>query len=279
MVQMNSIDQVAEVVRVNDRDRYLSALFAPAAARRHLLALYAFNAEIARVRESVNEPGIGEIRLQFWHDALHADGAGHPVGQALVETIATYSLPLDAFDKLIEARRFDLYDDPMPSLNDLEGYAGETSSSLIQLGAMILVSGRDPGTAEIAGHGGVAYALTGLMQALPIHASRGQIFLPADLLAAHGVDRSDILAGRTSPALLAALAELRSVARGHLDAARKLAADLKAELFPAVLPLALIDPRLQVMERSRHNPLAATVDISQMRRQWILWRAAKQSSF
>ena len=167
----------------------------------------------------------------------------------------------------------------MPSLNDLEGYAGETSSSLIQLAAMILVNGRDPGTAEIAGHGGVAYALTGLVQALPIHASRGQIYLPADLLAAHGVDRSDILGGRTKPALLAALAELRSVARGHLGAARKLTAALKAELFPAVLPLALIDPRLQAMERSRRDPLATTVELSQMRRQWILWRAAKRGRF
>jgi phytoene synthase len=276
---MNPIDEIAAAVRIADRDRYLSALFAPAEARRHLLALYAFNAEIARVRESVTEPGIGEIRLQFWHDALHGDGAGHPVGQALVETIAMYSLPLDAFDRLIEARRFDLYDDPMPSLNDLEGYAGETSSSLIQLAAMILVNGRDPGTAEIAGHGGVAYALTGLVQALPIHASRGQIYLPADLLAAHGVDRSDILGGRTKPALLAALAELRSVARGHLGAARKLTAALKAELFPAVLPLALIDPRLQAMERSRRDPLATTVELSQMRRQWILWRAAKRGRF
>ena len=85
---MNPIDEIAAAVRIADRDRYLSALFAPAEARRHLLALYAFNAEIARVRESVTEPGIGEIRLQFWHDALHGDGAGHPVGQALVETIA-----------------------------------------------------------------------------------------------------------------------------------------------------------------------------------------------
>ena len=33
------------------------------------------------------------------------------------------------FVDLIDARIFDLYDDPMPSLNDLEGYCGETSSA------------------------------------------------------------------------------------------------------------------------------------------------------
>lgn len=276
---MNPIDEVADTVRIGDRDRYLAALFAPATIRRHLLALYAFNTEVARVRESVSEPGIGEIRLQFWHDALHGTGAGHPIGLALVETIATFSLPLEAFDKLIEARRFDLYDDPMPSLNDLEGYAGETSSSLIQLAAIILAGGRDPGTAEIAGHGGVAYALTGLMQALPVHASRGQSYLPADLLAAHGVDQRDVLGGRTSPELVKALAELRTVVRTHLDAARKLAANIEGELFAAILPLALIDPRLRAMERGGRDPFAATVELSQLRRQWILWRAAKRGRF
>lgn len=278
---MDPFDHVAEIVRAADRDRYLADLFAPQSKRRHLLALHAFNAEIARARESVTEPGTGEIRLQFWRDALRGDGAGHPVGQALVETIATFSLPFEAFDRLIEARRFDLYDDPMPSLNDLEGYAGETSSSLIQMAAIVLAGGggRDPGTAEIAGHGGVAYALTGLMQALPIHASRGQTYLPADLLSAHQVDRAEMLSGRTSPELVRALAELRSVARSHLAAARKLADGLDPDLFAAILPLALVEPQLRAMERPGSEPFDIKVGPSQLRRQWILWRAAAKRVF
>jgi len=276
---MDPFDHAAEIVRVADRDRYLADLFVPQPKRRHLLALHAFNAEIGRTRESVTEPGIGEIRLQFWRDALRGDGAGHPVGQALVETIATFSLPFQAFDRLIEARRFDLYDDPMPNLNDLEGYAGETSSSLIQMAAIILAGGRDPGTAEIAGHGGVAYALTGLMQALPIHASRGQTYLPADFLATHRVDRAEMLVGRTSPELLAALAELRSVARSHLAAARRLAEGIDRGLFAAVLPLALIEPQLRAMDRPGFEPFGKRAGPSQMRRQWILWRAAAKHAF
>jgi len=276
---MDPFDHVAEIVRAADRDRYLADLFAPQSKRRHLLALHAFNAEIARVRQNVTEPGLGEIRLQFWRDAVRGDGAGHPVGQALVETIAKFSLPFEAFDRLIEARRFDLYDDPMPSLNDLEGYAGETSSSLIQMAAILLAGGRDPGMAEIAGHGGVAYALTGLMQALPIHASRGQTYLPADLLSAHQVDRAEMLVGHSSPELLAALAELRSVARSHLAAARKLADGLDPGLFAAVLPLALVEPQLRAMERPGSEPFGIGTGPSQFRRQWILWRAAVKRVF
>lgn len=273
---MDSFAHAMEVVRAGDRDRYLAALFAPEPARRHLFAVHAFNVEIARVRDATDEPGLGEIRLQFWRDALHTDGAGHPVGKALVETIAAFGLPLDAFDRLIEARRFDLYDDPMPSLNDLEGYAGDTSSSLIQIAAIVLAGGRDPDIAEIAGHGGVAYALTGLMRALPRHASRGQSYLPSDLLDIHGVDRATVFSGQSSPALTAALAELRAVARRHLAAARAMIGEFDPVVFPAILPLALVEPQLAGMDRPDFDPFASKAGISQLRRQWILWRAARR---
>jgi len=273
---MDAYAHAAEIVRTNDRDRYLADLFAPEPARRHLFALHAFNSEVARVRDAVSEPGLGEIRLQFWRDAIRSGGAGHPVGQALAETIAAFDLPLDAFDNLIEARRFDLYDDPMPSLNDLEGYAGDTSSGLIQLGAIILAGGRDPGTAEIAGHAGVAYALAGLIRALPLHAARGQSYLPADLLTEHAVEPETLLAGETSPALLAVLAELRSVARRHVETVRGLIGAIDPAILPAFLPVALVGPQLDRMDGASFDPFAVGGDLSQLRRQWILWRAARR---
>ena len=219
---MDASAHCADIVRAADRDRYLADLFAPEAARPHLFALHAFNSEVSRIRDGVREPTLGEIRLQWWHDALHGDAGGHPVAGALKQTIGKFSLPLGAFDNLLEARKFDLYDDPMPSLNDLEGYAGETSSALMQLAAIILAGGADPDTTELSGHGGVAYALTGLMRALPIHASRRQCYLPADLVAAHGLDLEAVFAGRTTPPLAALLMEMRAIARRHLEVARQL---------------------------------------------------------
>src|ERR1700726_3708861 len=62
----------AGLVRRHDRDRFQTALFAPAAAREALFALYAFNYEIARVRESVREAPLGQIRLQWWREAIDA---------------------------------------------------------------------------------------------------------------------------------------------------------------------------------------------------------------
>src|SRR5215471_8048618 len=188
------------LVHAGDKDRWLASLFAPADRREHLHALYAFNMEIARVRELAREAMAGEIRLQWWREVLAGtrpgEAAANPVAQALLETIARHDLPLQTFLDLIEARAFDLYNDPMPSLDAFAGYGRRTAAGLIELAARVLA--RDHGVGELAGAAGLAYASTGLLRAFALHASRGQIYLPADVLARHGADVSDILAGRTT---------------------------------------------------------------------------------
>jgi phytoene synthase len=271
------------LVREGDRDRYLASLFAPAAARPFLFALYAFNHEIARVRESVSDPMPGEIRLQWWRDALQGEARGNvranPVAAALDEAIVRFRLPRQALVDLVDARGFDLYDDPMPTIGDLEGYAGETSSALIRLAALMLHEGRDPGAADSAGHAGVAYAITGLLRAFPWHARRGQVFLPAQIFNRHGVTRDEIVTGRAGPGLAAALAEIRELARDHLRRARALKATIPANTTPAFLPAALVEPYLARMERAGYDPFRSIVDLPQWRKQWRLWRAARRGRF
>jgi phytoene synthase len=264
------------LVREADPDRYWASLFAPADKRPHLHALYAFNFEIARVRESVREALVGEIRLQWWRDALQGEARGdvrsNPIAAALDDTIVQFRLPRRSLVDLIDARIFDLYDDPMPNLNDLEGYCGETSSSLIQISSVILANGSNPGTADAAGHAGVAYAITGLLRAFPHHARQGQVYVPADILARHGVVREDIVTGRGGPGLKGALADLRAVARRHLEQVRTLRATIPAAAKPAFRPLALVEPYLKAMERRDYDPFHTVVDIPQWRRVGALWR-------
>ncbi len=266
-----------QLARDTDRDRYLAGLFAPQDARGDLFALYAFSSEIARVRELVSDPLPGEVRLQWWRDLLngaaHGEAQRHPVAAAFLPVIESCKLPLSSLLNLIDARVFDLYDDPMPSLNDLEGYAGETSSAVFQLGAIILSGGQDPKTAEIAGYAGVAYALTGLMRALPWHASRGQLYLPSDVLDRHGVDRASIFRGENTKELQGALAELREHVRHHLSRTRKLTDTIPRACLPAFLPVCLLEPYLAEMEKPGFDPLRSSVELSQLRRQWRLWRA------
>ena len=78
-------------MRSHDFARYASTLFVPADQRRALLALYAFNVEISRVREQVSQPLPGEIRLQWWTDMLagagHGGVEGNPVAAELLLAI------------------------------------------------------------------------------------------------------------------------------------------------------------------------------------------------
>uniref|UniRef100_UPI0005B7AB2D phytoene/squalene synthase family protein n=1 Tax=Salinarimonas rosea TaxID=552063 RepID=UPI0005B7AB2D len=197
------------IVRRDDHDRWLATLFAPAEARPALLALYAFAAEVARVPERVREPLPGEIRLQWWRDALEGTRAeearANPVFVALEDTIARHRLPRAPLVALVEARVHDLYEDPIATVNDLEGYAGETSSVLMRLASLVLAGGADPGHADAAGHGGVAYAIAGLMRSFPWHVRSGRLYVPpVETLARHGLTRDRVVAGEGGLPLQAA---------------------------------------------------------------------------
>lgn len=273
-------------LRENDRDRWLACLFAPDAARPHLFALYAFNAEVSRIREHVSQPILGEMRLQWWIDALNGSQGGeergdlhaHPVADALSATIETFSLPRKTFSDLLEARRFDLYDDPAPDVHFLESYCGETCSSLFRLAGLILggkggeggKGGKD--SAEAAGHAGCAYAFTGLLRAFPWHVVNHQCYLPRDVLERHGLEPRTLFAREDGPALRAALAEMRALARDHLAKARRAVAVLPKQERLAYLPLALPELYLREMERGDYDPYKTLVEVAQWRRQWALWR-------
>jgi phytoene synthase len=265
-------------VRAHDKDRFLATLFAPASARPHLFALYAFNLELARVRDRTKEPAAGEVRLQWWREALAGQraeqAAGHPVAAALLDTVARRSLRHHLLAELVDARSFDLYDDPMPSLAELEAYADATSGELIRLATTVLAG--KAAALEATTRAGRALALTALLRALPLHAARGQVYVPADLLARHGADRQDIASGAATPALRAALAELRAIAARELDAARAQLKSVPPHASPAFLPLALVPLYLARMERSGYEPFRTTIEVPQWRRQWALWRAARR---
>jgi phytoene synthase len=263
----------AELVRANDRDRYLATLFAPAESRGALYALYAFNSEIARVRELAREPLPGEIRLQWWADVLRGERSGeasaNPVASGILAAVGQHHVAAAKLLDLIDARRFDLYDEPITRIADLETYARRTSSALFDLAAQVLSGSEAQAVADPAG---IAYAIVGLLWALPLHGAKHQLYVPAEMLERHQVRTEDLFAAQSRPGLSAALAELRNLARQHLAAASKRMAELPSAALPAFLPLALARPSLARLERS--DPFAPP-EITPWRRQWLIWRAAR----
>jgi 15-cis-phytoene synthase len=263
----------AELVRAADWDRYIASLFASAERRGALHALYAFNAEVARVRDLAHAALPGEIRLQWWSDVINGERAdeahANPVAVALLAAIERHRLPPAKLNDLIEARRFDLYDDPMATLADLETYVTRTSSALFAMATQILAN---EGVEAVAEPAGIAYGLTGLLRAVPLHTARRQLYVPMDLLERRQVHLHELFAARSSGGLEAALAELRTLARRHLGLAHQRMAEVVRPALPALLPLALVRPSLDRLQRS---PPFAPADIPRWRRQWLIWRAAR----
>ena len=263
----------AEQVRAGDPDRWTASLYWPEAARRHAHAVLAFNLAIAKVAESVTQPMAGEIRLQWWRDAIGNDEpAGNPVAEALLDTIHRFNLDTERLQAALEARAFDLYDDPMPSEQALETYLCDTSATMFGAVARILAPGLlPPAAADAAGR---AYALTGLLRGLPWHVREGRMILPLDLLDRFQLPPGEVLAHRNSPALGLCLQALRARVRNHLDAMRAgLAAAGPAA--QACLPAFLCPAYLRKMEAPGLDPFATPIELAPLRRQWVLWRASR----
>ncbi len=237
------------LVRAADHDRFLASLFAPADRRRHLHALYAFDVEIARVGQVVHEALAGEIRLQWWRDALMGlssdQVAAHPVAAAFVATIAQCALPIDPLERLIDARADDLYDEPLSRVDELVGQGRLTAATIFALAARIL--DREAEVAAVADPAGVAATLTARLQSGPHR--------------------------RTSTI---AAADLAARARAELDEARRHWEVVTAAARPAFLPLALVGA---VLDRSaRAGDSVVPVTLSPWRRQWTLWRAGRRGA-
>ncbi len=277
----DSAGYCAELVRAHDFTRYASTLFVPAAQRRALLAIYAFNVEISRVREQVSQPQPGEMRLQWWTDMLagagHGGVEGNPVAAELKLAIQTWFFPVERLSRLIDEHQFDLYNDPMPTMAALEGYINDTSSALFSLGAGIAGPPSDD-IEHLARHAGLAQGIAQVMRALPLDASRRQLFVPLQLLERHGSNMEEMFAGRDTPKMRAALDQLIGEARGHLKTAFALLESVPPQVRTVFLPLALVGRNLARMSRADSDPFTPHVT-SRFRTLWTLWRASRSREF
>jgi phytoene synthase len=271
----------ADLVRSHDFSRYAATLFVPADKRRALLALYAFNVEIVRVREQVSQPLPGEIRLQWWTDMLagagHGDVTSNPVAAELLWAIGRHQLPVERLAKLIDTHIFDLYHDPMPDLTVLESHFADTTSTLLALAAQILGAASEAAD-QAADHGGLAQGVAQVISLLPYDSARGQLFLPLDILTQHGSSAAEVFLGKPTASIRATLDQLIEGARAQLATAQSLLPQVPLEVRRAFLPLALVAQELDRMGQADADPFAVHVP-SRLRVLWTLWRASRSRMF
>ena len=261
-------------VRQHDPDRYYATLFAPADKRPLLFALYAFNYEIARVAEHAREPMLGEIRMEWWRETVESARKGtpiaHDVARALSDVFSRVELPQDEIDTMLVARDTGMGMEPLADIEALEAYADKTSSALMRLALRILGAG-DAHDA-LAHEAGIAYALTGLLRALPFHAAQRRLYLPADLLENENLSPEEIFSGHSSDKLKSAIRWIAERAGARLTSARRRPRPRKC--VAAVLPATLVPLYLKWMMKPGFDPFGQRADVPLTRRQWALLHSA-----
>lgn len=258
MPKDDTLSYAADLVKRYDRDRFMSGLFAPASRREPLLTLYAFNVEIARIRETVSEPIIGQMRLQWWRDTLIAicqgDGApkGHPVAESLATVIKTFSLSPAPFLALLDARAQDMSDTPPQTMDDLVLYCRGTSVGLSDL-ALGILGVEDQESKEAAAKVATAWALTGIARSVRHHALAGRVMLPEQELNAQGLAVQDLQNPESAGPSASILSDLCFIAESYLEEARKAQKRVDLRALPILLSATLADGYLKTMNAAGYQ--------------------------
>ncbi|MCF6214771.1 MAG: squalene/phytoene synthase family protein [Emcibacter sp.] len=263
------------IVDKYDHDRYLTILYSPAEKRPALFALYAFNYEISRIRESVSESMLGEIRLQWWREALDDIFQGtlqnHDIIPALSAAISAYDISRDDLMAIIDGRAQDLYEGSLENNAQLEKYLSQTAGRLSCLAVHILGQ-RD--IDDLAQRLGIAWGYLGIIRSVPYHLSLKKSYIPVDLMAEHGLSHVKFLSPERVAETKAIIQALCHLAQQHLDHITANKGRIETASRPAFLLTSLARSYLQTIKKADFNPFILAENKDSLPRQWRLFISA-----
>jgi len=270
-----SIAACQEAVRRKDSSAFVTALLLPERRRRAVLAVRAFNLELASLRDAVygNET-TGVLRCQWWREFVRKacsmerdshiqfqDSSSfaqerHPVFPAFRSAVQEFGLTRRWFDRMIDAREDDIVRNEIRTLRILEAYAEDTASSLMYLQLEIL--GVENSLADhAASHAGKAIGLSTALFGFPFLLEAGQNRIPSDVMQKHKLreramrnlvmessrmKEQDFQDSQRKEELASAFSaltdctyEVASTAHGHLEHCRGMQKDIPRAAFPAFL--------------------------------------------
>ena len=268
----------SDFVRTHDQARHLSVLFAPQTKRADLFTLYAFDLEMQRIPLLVKEPAMGEIRLQWWREVLDGqrdgEASGNPLAGAMLDVVRRHGLPVNAFDRYFDAASFAFYHDAFADRHAFEAWAGATHSAVMQMAALILEPDAAKLAAEASGHAGVAYAVADVLRHLPRSRSRGQCYIPEDILAACSLTRETFVHGGAHDALKLGTDAFAALGQEHMAKFKAAHRALPASVKPATLPAFAASKVLAKAALPGQNPVAQGVSLTALPTFWAIFRAA-----
>jgi 15-cis-phytoene synthase len=269
----------AAFARAHARDQWLAALYANAGVRDALFALASFDTEIRQALMRAPNPNLAAIRLAWWREAIAGgrrdEAAGNPVALALGAATDAYALPKAWLEAMLDARLQEIAPQDDFNLVAFRAFADESEGARLKLAARIAAGGRDLDAADAHAPAGVALALIRLLKELPFRAGSAPTLIPVDVAARHAASLADFDARRVTPGVIAACAELRSLARNELAEADRRVKSLAPAILPAFVPLAPARLDLDRLKRKFERPFDKPSEVSPLRRQWAIWRWAQ----
>ena len=220
----------------------------PAERREAMFAVYAFCREVDDIAD---EPGSVEEKLSglaTWRrevDALYRGDPGRATTRALAGPVHRYALPREEFLAIIDGMEMDARESLCaPDMETLRLYCRRVAGAVGMLSIRIF-GATEPAAEDFALRLGEALQLTNILRDLDEDAERGRLYLPAELLAKHGVDTRDPETVLAHPALPKVCADLAAVARQRFyDADEALARCDRHNLRPALLMMGIYDDTL-----------------------------------
>ncbi len=269
----------AALARDHARDQWLGALYAGVTERGALFALASFDTEIRHALQRARDPNLAAIRLAWWREVVsgerQTEAAGNPVALALSAAIEAYALPQAWLEAMLDARLQAIAPQDDFNLAAFRAFADESEGARLRLASRIAAGGQDLDPADAHASAGMALALTRLLKDLPFKAGSAPTLIPIDVADRHGVSVADFAARRVSPGVIAAGAELRGLAREELAEAERRLTSSSAAILPAFIPLAPLRLDLDRLDRNAARPFDVVSEVSPLRRQWAIWRWAR----
>jgi 15-cis-phytoene synthase len=276
----DATEHCAALAREHARDQWLAALYARANARGALFALASFDYEIRHALKRARDPNLAAIRLAWWREVIsgqrQSEAAGNPVALALRAAIDTYALPHAWLEAMLDARLQEIA--PQDDFNHVafRAFAEESEGARLRLASRIASGGQDLDPTDAHAPAGMALALTRVLRELPFKAGSAPTLLLTDVADRQGVSAADFDARRASPGVIAACAELRSLARDELTEAERRLKSSGSTILPAFIPLAPLRLDLDRLDRNADRPFDDVGEVSPLRRQWAIWRWARR---
>ena len=248
-----------DLVQRSDVESFLCLPFVPANARPSVLAVRAFNVEVAKAADKASDVRIAEMRLKWWDgvvdNLIKRNPPEHPIADALCDALHSHDLDPDLLRSVIEWRVKDLHIKQPETVADLEKYAEGTQAALQSLCLSVLGVGKHEGSMVATRHVGIAMGLALVLRGTRFHASRNKLYIPKEVASAYKLSPGSVAKGQPTQELSQCVYDLSMLAKDHLDKAKAASwsADALPALYPAAIPRIFLD-KLEELEFDIMHP-------------------------